>query len=267
MIEITEITSVICEKYCWTPTPSISIAMRLDEQSFQNLLSAAFTIQEYNDHNFNFAAGPMARTAKTDEALNHGPNFSIECWKAGEAQEIAAEAVDEEPDPDKKETVGADQETELQLDPQTKHFLQEIVQLALQATKATGAAIAVKQKGKLICLGAAGDAASEIGAMINAGSGFTGVCASSRTVLLCTNTMLDPRADADACRKIGVRAVIVVPLLQRHQLLGLMAVFSRRPYAFGVRDLQALQELAQKFTANRQVRVESASAHTESAAS
>jgi hypothetical protein len=56
------------------------------------------------------------------------------------------------------------------------HLLREIVQQALQATHATGAAIALEQQGKLICRAAAGDFASEIGKMIDTGSGFTGEC-------------------------------------------------------------------------------------------
>jgi hypothetical protein len=105
---------------------------------------------------------------------------------------------------------------------------------------------------------AAGDSASEIGALINTGSAFMGVCASSGTMQSCSNTALDSRLDADACRKLGVRAITVVPLLRQDQLLGLIAVFSRLPYAFGMRDLRALQGLAEKFTANLQVGAESA---------
>ena len=141
------------------------------------------------------------------------------------------------------------------------HLLREIVQQALQATHANGAAIALEQQGELICRAAAGDFASEIGKMINTGSGFTGVCASSGTMQLCNNTALDSRADAGACRKLGVGAIIVVPLLHQDRLLGLIAVFSRRPYAFGMRDLQALQDLAENCAANLQVSAESANAN------
>lgn len=140
------------------------------------------------------------------------------------------------------------------------HLLLEMVQQALQATRATGAAIALAQQGELICRAAAGDFASEIGKMINTGSGFTGVCASRGTMQLCSNTALDSCVDADACRKLGVSAIIVVPLLHQDRLLGLMAVFSRRPYAFGMRDLQALQDLAESCAANLQVSAESANA-------
>jgi len=141
------------------------------------------------------------------------------------------------------------------------HVLREIVQQALQATHATGAAIALNQQGELVCRATAGDFASEIGKMINTGSGFTGVCTSSGSMQLCSNTQLDSRVDADACRKLGVSAIIVVPLLHQDQSLGLIAVFSRRPYAFGIRGLQALQDLAERFAANLQFIAESANAH------
>ena len=133
------------------------------------------------------------------------------------------------------------------------HLLREIVQRALQATHATGAAIALEQQGELICRAAAGDFAAEIGKMINTGSGFAGVCTSRRTMQFCSNTALDSRVDADACRKLGISAIIVVPLLHGDQLLGLIEVFSRRPYAFGMRDLQALQDLAEKFAVSLQL--------------
>jgi len=130
------------------------------------------------------------------------------------------------------------------------HLLREFVQQALQATHATGAAIALEQQGELICRAVAGDSASEIGARINTGSGLAGVCASSGTMQMCGNTELDSRVEADVCRELGVSAIMVVPLLHQDQWLGLIEVVSRRPYAFGIRDLQALQDLAEKFTAN-----------------
>ncbi len=141
-------------------------------------------------------------------------------------------------------------------------LLREIAQQALQATHATGAAIALEQQGELICRAAAGDSVSEIGALMNTGSGFTGLCASSGAMQLSGNTALDSRVDAAACRELGVSAIIVAPLLLQDRVLGLIAVFSRRPYAFGMRDLQALQDLAEKFTANLQLSAEPAKANT-----
>jgi putative methionine-R-sulfoxide reductase with GAF domain len=142
------------------------------------------------------------------------------------------------------------------------HLLRKFVQQVLQATHATGAAIALEQQGRLICRDALGDFASEAGALINSGSGFTGVCASSGIMQFCSNTTLDRRVDADACRKVGVSAIVAVPLFLQDRLLGLIAVFSPRPYAFGTRDMQALQDLVDKFASKLQLSGESANHST-----
>jgi TonB family protein len=73
----------------------------------------------------------------------------------------------------------------------------------------------------------------------------------------CSNTKLDARVDADACQELGVAAIIVAPLFCQDQLLGLIEVFSRRPYAFGMRDLQELKALAEGFCANLRLSAES----------
>ena len=138
----------------------------------------------------------------------------------------------------------------------------DVVQQVLQATHATSAAFGLCLKGKLIWAATAGDSGSEIRAMLNTGSGFAGLSASSGTMQSCGNTVFDSRPDSEACRRLGLRAVVVVPLANRDQLLGLVAVFSRRPYAFGMRDLQLLQDLTEEFTAKLQVRVEAADAST-----
>jgi TonB family protein len=126
-------------------------------------------------------------------------------------------------------------------------LLKDTVQKALQVTKASGAAIALEHQGELICRASEGESVPEVGTAINAESGLTGICLSSQSMQLCSNTELDSRVDADACREIGVRAIVIAPLLQKEQLLGVLEVFSRRPYAFGIRDLQALQDVSDQF--------------------
>ena len=331
--------------------------MKFDEQFFQSLLSAAFTVQEYNDRQIADSATtraaetavPMScvgNTGKQDsgiakredgaepemedepavatsgQAERYMPNFyfdllkSIEAEKsdaqpaemkgdvqgnenakgteqvtentstkvnvdflriieAGESDENAAEVVlnrkkggregteldadhqnasqVSEPEPQGQHNTG---QLEVRVcDSQVdNHLLQSALQQVLQATHATTAAIALGHDGKLTCRDSVGESASEIRAMIDKGSGFTGLCASVGTMQFCTNTMLDPRVDAQACHKLGARAAVVVPFFHRDQLLGLIAAFSRRPYAFGVRELEALQELGEKFSAHLKIK-------------
>lgn len=127
-------------------------------------------------------------------------------------------------------------------------LLRQTVKQAVQNTQATGAAIAIEDQGEMICRATVGECPTEVGGRIDTTSGLMGLCASSRMMQSCMNTS-DSRADADVGAEHGVRAVIVVPLLHQDHLLGLLAVFSRRPYAFGVRDIDALESLAGRFTA------------------
>ena len=133
------------------------------------------------------------------------------------------------------------------------HQLQLALQQVLQATRATTAAIALGNGGKLRCRDSLGESASEIRTLIDGGSGFAAACASKGAMQFCPNTTLDSRTDAQACHKLGARAVIFMPLFREDQTLGLIAAFSRRPYAFGVRELQALQDLADEFAVNLQI--------------
>jgi TonB family protein len=142
-------------------------------------------------------------------------------------------------------------------------FLQRIVEHVLKAIHATGAAIAiVEEEGNFVCRAVAGSSAFEIGTRINIGSGPSGVCASSGTMQLWSSAELESREDAAAYRKLGVRAVMVAPILYQDRLLGMMEVLSERPFAFGMRDLQALQDLAETITAPRPSSAEFAKANT-----
>ena len=141
-------------------------------------------------------------------------------------------------------------------------FLQRIVEQVLRAIHASGAAIAIVEEGNFVCRAVAGSSAFEIGNRINIGSGPSGVCASSGTMQLWSSAELDSREDAAAYRTLGVRAVMVAPILYQDHLLGMMEVLSERPFAFGMRDLQALQDLAETITAPRPPSTEFAKVNT-----
>jgi hypothetical protein len=132
-------------------------------------------------------------------------------------------------------------------------LLDEIGNEALQATHATGVAIAFEKGLEFTCQSVAGVATLEIGSKINAASGLTGLCVSTNSLQWCNNTELDSRVDADACRLLGVRAIVIVPLLYGNRLVGVIEVLSRRPYAFGKRHLQILHDLATRITSSVQV--------------
>ena len=60
----------------------------------------------------------------------------------------------------------------------------------------------------------------------------------------CDDVLVDPRVDMEASKRLGVRSVIVMPLINRDELLGVFELFSSEAYAFGDCDEGTLEVLA-----------------------
>jgi len=127
--------------------------------------------------------------------------------------------------------------------------LNEIVEQACLATGATGAAIILERAGEMVCRASNGVNAPQFGVRLESESGLTAECIRTRQVQRCADALTDPRADAEASRNLGVRSVLILPLL-RNGLVGLLEVFSSRPGAFGERDELTLEALAQRILKN-----------------
>jgi hypothetical protein len=119
------------------------------------------------------------------------------------------------------------------------------VKRALVTTRADGATLAFRRRGRMVCRTAIGYSASEIEAVLNTQAVVRG--ASRGSIHLFSNTKANSQMDADACRKVGVRDVIAVPIVHHDHWLAVIAVFSRQPYAFGARDLDSMDGLVQEF--------------------
>ena len=130
--------------------------------------------------------------------------------------------------------------------------LNQIVEQALLATGATGAAIALKREDRLVCRATAGPNAPQLGLRLDGETGLSGACVRTHQVQRCDDAQADPRADMDASRGLGIRSVMILPLLRDRDLLGVFEVFSSRASAFGERDEHTLQALAQRALNNLQ---------------
>src|SRR5258706_3663849 len=128
--------------------------------------------------------------------------------------------------------------------------LNETVEQACLATGATGAAIILERDGEMVCRASSGVNAPQFGARLGSESGLTAECIRTRQVQRCEDAQADPRADAEASRSLGVRSVLILPLLRDGGMAGLLEVFSWRPGAFRERDELSLEALAQHILKN-----------------
>ncbi|MCU1303544.1 MAG: diguanylate cyclase [Candidatus Sulfotelmatobacter sp.] len=135
---------------------------------------------------------------------------------------------------------------ELSADLALEVVLNEIVEQACLATRATGAAIILERDGEMVCRASSGVNAPELGARLGSESGLTAECIKTRLAQRCDDAQSDPRADIEASRNLGVRSVFILPLLRDDELVGVFEVFSSNAAAFGERDERTLEALAHR---------------------
>ena len=145
---------------------------------------------------------------------------------------------------------GGELSPELSADLALEIVLNEIVEQACLATGATGAAVVLRRAGEMVCRACSGSTAPALGARLETASGLTGECIRLRRTQRSGDLWIDPRADVEASQQLGVRSVIVMPLLHGEELVGVIELFSSKAYAFGDRDERTLEALAHRALVN-----------------
>jgi protein TonB len=65
------------------------------------------------------------------------------------------------------------------------------------------------------------------------------------SILLCNDAATDHRVDPEACRELGIRSIVVVPLRGPMGISGILEAFSAHPGAFGDEEINCLRGLAE----------------------
>lgn len=94
-----------------------------------------------------------------------------------------------------------------------------------------------------------GTLSGQLGQSVRRDASLSGQALSSRELLHAADTETDPRVDLAACRRTGIRSMLVAPLLAGDDALGVLKVASARPHAFDTVDETALYLLAHSLTA------------------
>jgi N-acetylmuramoyl-L-alanine amidase len=123
--------------------------------------------------------------------------------------------------------------------------LQLVAERALAITGADGIAIAMAEADAIVCRASSGVVAPDAGARLDPNSGFSGACLVSGRIVRCDDSETDSRVDAQACRRLGARSMVAVPLSARQRVIGLVEAFSSEPYGFNDSDVRSLSLLAE----------------------
>jgi hypothetical protein len=101
----------------------------------------------------------------------------------------------------------------------------------------------------MTCRASAGQSAPPVGAILQVGSGFSGECVRTGSMLRCDDTETDDRVDRESCRAFGIRSILAAPVRANEKVIGLLEVFSSQPSAFDENDSTVLRRFAETILA------------------
>jgi hypothetical protein len=178
----------------------------LDRESFQQLLAAAYVLQEQNDR----ARPPLSR-----------PDYAQTLSDFVEIQSLIQSH---------------------RLDLPSASSL--IAARAEKFTGASGAAVGILKDDELTYQSATGDAAEDGGMPLPASSSFSAHCFSSGQAIQSLDAIRDRRIPTDLCRKHNVFSLIAVPALHEGKVAGVLELRFSEKNAFQEQDVRTCQLMA-----------------------
>ena len=137
--------------------------------------------------------------------------------------------------------------------PNAPALAQELASIAARAqtyTGASGSAIALSEGDvtEMICRASSGPAAPDVGAAISLEGTFSGLAVQSGQALRCDDSDTDSRVDAAACRALGTRSIVIVPIrdVDTELVSGVLAVFAGNKNAFNELHVAVLRTMARE---------------------
>jgi PAS domain S-box-containing protein len=119
-----------------------------------------------------------------------------------------------------------------------------VVDRTPEATNGTGAVIELVEGDDLVYRAASGPAAGHIGLRLTMNNSLSGTAVRERRPLRCDNVESDPRVYAAAALAMGMRSMVVAPLVHGDMPIGVLKTYSPRPNSFDDLDAYTLQLLA-----------------------
>lgn len=207
-------------------------------------------------------ANVMARVADVEAEVEANVEHNVAA-SAGIAAARSASHIEIPPRPSSSDTLEAVSAVQRQVEALGSDLAAVLPLIAGRAqtlVRATGAAIALADSNPdfMICRASSGNDAPPVGARLQVGSGFSGLCVKTGALLRCDDTELDIRVDRDHCRALGIRSILAAPVCAGGKSIGILEAFSSEPDAFSDTHSRVLERLAQSVISavNRAARAE-----------
>mgnify|MGYP002148271289 CR=1 FL=1 len=123
--------------------------------------------------------------------------------------------------------------------------MQYVAEETLSLVEADGAAIELAEDGEMVYRAASGIAKPQLGLRLKIGGSLSGLSVMTGKVLACSDAETDPRVDRVACRRIGLRSMLVMPLKHLGVTVGVLKAMSAQANKFKVRDQRLLEMMSE----------------------
>jgi EAL domain-containing protein (putative c-di-GMP-specific phosphodiesterase class I) len=127
--------------------------------------------------------------------------------------------------------------------------LRRVVDQALHVVPhADGAAVELLRDGHFdyVCTG--GRLGAQLGLRLPVAGSISGLATTTGATQCCADSEVDKRVNLPACRAVGARSLICVPLRRGDDAIGVLKVTSSQPLAFDDADVAVLNDLAEFIT-------------------
>ncbi|MFX1761122.1 sensor domain-containing diguanylate cyclase [Paraburkholderia sp. A1RI-2L] len=115
-----------------------------------------------------------------------------------------------------------------------------VAQRAEELTGAQGAVVELAEGHEMVYRAASGSVGNMLGLRLARETSLSGLCVSSGEILRCDDSESDPRVDREACRRAGLRSMVVTPLKHLETTVGVLKVVAPEVAAFDEADIEAL---------------------------
>lgn len=116
-------------------------------------------------------------------------------------------------------------------------------------THAAGSVVEIAEGDEMVYTACSGTLAKSLGLRLKRATSLSGLSVAKAEVLHCQDSEKDPRVDREACRKVGARSMICVPLLYQQKAIGVLKVVSPEANKFTERDVAVLHLIANLLSA------------------
>lgn len=116
-------------------------------------------------------------------------------------------------------------------------------------TQAKGVIVELAEDGDMVYRAVSNGANDFLGLRLKMDSSLSGLCIAQNTTLYCKDSEVDERVDRDACRRVGLRSMAVVPLIHCDEPIGVLKIYSEHVNAFKDSDINLLSLMSELIAA------------------